>query len=254
MKVLLFNCLIFVTLCIPYNNLKITYTLNPNNTNSEKSGSDTVPFNWNSANNFKTNQLIYERVKNAYDEKQTTIEKLLKTAHCYNNRFELKLRAFKTKKILEVFIRPEGKGNFKKLIEYEICFIPGKLGPKKSEGDMQVPEGIYHIDRFNPASKFHLSLGINYPNSKDLKRSSEKPGGDIFIHGNCISVGCLPMTDEKMKEIYILAIESKDQLNSMITVEIFPFKMNDNNFIKNHSIYEKNKSLYDELLLRFNSI
>jgi len=40
----------------------------------------------------------------------------------------------------------------------------GKLGPKRQQGDMQIPEGFYHISGFNPASNFYLSLRINYPN------------------------------------------------------------------------------------------
>ncbi|MBC7451384.1 MAG: hypothetical protein H7259_07840, partial [Cytophagales bacterium] len=50
---------------------------------------------------------------------------------------------------------------------YSICSASGTSGPKRKQGDNQVPEGVYYIDRFNPASNFHLSLGLNYPNTSD---------------------------------------------------------------------------------------
>jgi murein L,D-transpeptidase YafK len=104
------------------------------------------------------------------------------------------------------------------------------LGPKNKQGDGQVPEGIYYIDRFNPSSNFFLSLGLNYPNKSDLKRCKTKfPGGDIFIHGSCVSIGCLPMTDEQIKEIYMLSVLAKNNGQEAIPVYIFPFKMNDEN-------------------------
>lgn len=254
MKALLLFSLIFITLSCVINNENMDDSSNVDNNNFVKTKIDTVPFKWNPTNSFKQKQLSFERVQEAYDQKQLKVEKMLKAVNCYSNKFELKFRAFKTEEILEVWIKPDGDNNFKKLIDYDICLIPGELGPKKTQGDMQVPEGVYHIDRFNPMSKFHLSLGINYPNSTDLKRSSRKPGGDIFIHGRCVSIGCLPMTDDKIKEIYILAIESKDQMNSKIKVEIFPFRMNKDNISENDSLYQENKSLYDELSSKYSSI
>ena len=89
---------------------------------------------------------------------------------------------------------------------------------------------IYYIDRFNPNSTYHLSLGISYPNSADKIRSKGlNPGGDIFIHGKCVTIGCLPMTDEIIERIYLLAIYSKDSGQKQIPVSIFPFKMTEEN-------------------------
>ena len=61
-----------------------------------------------------------------------------------------------------------------------------RSGHKYDEGDGRTPEGTYLIDRRNPNSKFHLSIGISYPNAVDraqASRSGKSPGGDIFIHG-----------------------------------------------------------------------
>lgn len=76
----------------------------------------------------------------------------------------------------------------------DLGFAP--LGHKQFEGDGKTPEGNYLIDRRNPNSAFHLSLGISYPNQKDIefaKKAGKSPGGEIFIHGK-------PNNDPKLKD------------------------------------------------------
>ncbi|MDR1935412.1 MAG: hypothetical protein LBS49_07510, partial [Candidatus Accumulibacter sp.] len=125
--------------------------------------------------------------------------------------------------------------------------VPGKPGPKRRLGDKQVPEGFYHIDRFNPDSDYLLSLGINYPNAADkIKSGNRNPGGDIFIHGACVSVGCLPMTDDKIREIYLYAVYAKNSGQDRIPVYIFPFRMTDAN-MKSHAA----KNAGNPALIRF---
>jgi len=110
------------------------------------------------------------------------------------------------------------------------CKLSGLLGPKRKEGDGQVPEGFYYIEKFNPTSQFYLSLGINYPNQSDkIKSNFPRLGGDIYIHGKCVTIGCLPMTDDKIKEIYLYALYSKNCGQLKIPVYIFPFKMSEEN-------------------------
>jgi hypothetical protein len=95
------------------------------------------------------------------------------------------------------------------------------------EGDYQVPEGFYYINEFNPRSNYYLSLGINYPNASDrLLSDSLRPGGGIYIHGSCVSVGCIPLTDEQIEEVYILAAHAKNQGQDYIPVHIFPIRYN----------------------------
>lgn len=134
------------------------------------------------------------------------------------------LRAFKSEQQLELWI--QNAGTFHLFRTYPICKVPGLLGPKRQEGDLQVPEGLYWIEVFNPKSSYHLSLGINYPNASDRILSDPKtPGGEIYIHGNCVSVGCIPITDEKIREVYLLALEAKNAGQSNIPVHIFPCRM-----------------------------
>ena len=109
-----------------------------------------------------------------------------------------------------------------------ICAASGELGPKRREGDLQVPEGFYTIDRFNPVSSFHLSLGLSYPNRVDRKRAgAAPPGGDIFIHGSCVTVGCLPLRDGPMETLYLAAIAARDHGQRGIPVHVFPCRFDE---------------------------
>ena len=138
------------------------------------------------------------------------------------------LRAFKSEQQLEVWIQDSLQ--FRLFRTYSICRVPGLLGPKRKEGDLQVPEGLYWIEVFNPKSSYHLSMGINYPNASDrILSDPKKPGGEIYIHGNCVSVGCLPITDEKIRELYLLASDARDAGQQQIPVHIFPCRMTPEN-------------------------
>jgi murein L,D-transpeptidase YafK len=140
------------------------------------------------------------------------------------------IRAFKQERELEVWVSGSSKAKYKLLKTYQVAAASGVLGPKRVQGDRQVPEGVYHIDRFNPKSRFHLSLGINYPNAADrVHADQERPGGDIFIHGDQLSIGCLAMTDEKIEEIYVIASGA----TTRIPVHIFPFRMTPQNLKAN---------------------
>jgi hypothetical protein len=93
------------------------------------------------------------------------------------------------------------------------------------EGDYQVPEGFYAINEFNPKSTYYLSLGINYPNVSDrILSDSARPGSAIYIHGSCVTVGCIPIRDDQIDELYILAAYAKDQGQDFIPVHIFPIR------------------------------
>lgn len=100
--------------------------------------------------------------------------------------------------------------------EYNIHLGFAPIGHKEIEGDGKTPEGIYIIDRRNPNSRFHLSLGISYPNELDRVRARElgkEPGGDIFIHGQKIPFrkddpdwtwGCIAVTNKEMEDVYAM--------------------------------------------------
>jgi murein L,D-transpeptidase YafK len=168
-------------------------------------------------------QLQYERVRQAkagYDEvlKDLFAEKEV----AYPPR-DIYLRAFKFDKALELWA---SNGNRYTLIKvYEICNVSGELGPKRRQGDQQIPEGFYNLEKFNPVSKYHLSLKVDYPNASDrLLGDQDSPGGDIFIHGDCVTIGCLPIENEPIKELYWLTVLAR-QNGGAIPIHIFPFRM-----------------------------
>lgn len=135
------------------------------------------------------------------------------------------VRSFKYDRQLEVWVKGKLDEPYQLFKTYKVCMQSGTMGPKRMEGDYQVPEGFYYINEFNPNSNYHLSLGLNYPNASDKVLSdSLRPGGEIYIHGSCVSTGCLPISDIPMEEVYILATHAKEQGQDFIPVHIYPVK------------------------------
>lgn len=135
----------------------------------------------------------------------------------------LYIRSFKYDSQLEVWVKQAPSDSFRLFKTYPVCALAGSLGPKRMEGDYQVPEGFYYINEFNPNSSYYLSLGINYPNASDKVLSNQqKPGGAIYIHGSCVTVGCIPITDQQIDELYVLAAYAREQGQHYIPIHIFP--------------------------------
>jgi murein L,D-transpeptidase YafK len=105
----------------------------------------------------------------------------------------------------------------------------------------------YKIEYLNPNSSYHLSVKINYPNKFDKmvarKEGRDNLGGDIFIHGDCVTIGCIPMTDDKIKEIYLYATYAKQTGQHKIPVYVYPFKMSSQNFETYSSFNNSNPEL-----------
>ncbi len=136
---------------------------------------------------------------------------------------EIFLRAMKRERELELWARNGAGESFRLVKRLPIIAASGGPGPKRREGDMQVPEGFYEVDRFNPRSNFHLSLGLNYPNASDrILGDPVSPGFDIFIHGGNASIGCLALGDDGIEEIYLAALDSRVR---PIRVHLFPARM-----------------------------
>ena len=119
----------------------------------------------------------------------------------------LTLIGLKHERTLEVWTKRNGKKIH--LTTYPFTAFSGILGPKFKEGDRQIPEGIYRISYLNPKSKFHLSMRVNYPNAFDKKMAKKEKrtnlGSDIMIHGSNRTIGCIPIGNEKIEELYFLA-------------------------------------------------
>ncbi len=171
-------------------------------------------------------QFKFERVAQAYLTHWENLELLLKSKHINPQHLEIHLRAFKLEEELEVWGRSKSNEPFQLLKTYAFCTNSGQLGPKRCEGDQQIPEGLYQIQAFNPKSRFHLSLKVNYPNASDLKQACpDHPGSDIMVHGGCASIGCISITDDSIKEVYLLALHAFHGGHQKIEIHIFPAKL-----------------------------
>ena len=120
----------------------------------------------------------------------------------------------------------------KRVREYSVGLGFNPEGDKVQEGDGRTPQGEYYVCAKNPNSRFHLSLGLNYPNEEDAVRGlasglitraeyeritaasqqrRQPPwdtalGGEIFIHGHGASRdwtwGCIALHNEDIAELY----------------------------------------------------
>lgn len=175
---------------------------------------------------FKDTQLTHSHVKTAYQDKEAVVKKYFTDKRLSMNKFQLFIRAFKDEKVLEIWVKEKGKEQFVLLHTYDFCASSGVLGPKRKQGDLQIPEGAYYVNHFNPLSSYYLSMGINYPNESDkILSDKEHPGDNIYIHGNCVTAGCIPITDDKIKELYVLAVEARNSGQEKIPVHIFPSRL-----------------------------
>lgn len=176
---------------------------------------------------FLKNQLAQERVKEAKEETDALMKALFESKKLTYPPKQLLFRTFKKEYLFEVWAKDEKTGTFALLKSYEVCSMSGELGPKRKQGDYQVPEGFYYVDYYNPWSSFFLSVRINYPNQSDRILSPYKNnlGNDICIHGSCVSVGCVSIQDENIKEVYWLMVQAHAAGQEKIPVHIFPSKL-----------------------------
>lgn len=113
---------------------------------------------------------------------------------------------------------------------YDIDLGSRPAGPKRFEGDGRTPEGMYFIDRKNPRSHYHLSVGLSYPSPQDVAYAAAmglRPGGDIMIHGlgpqgrqlrttrRDWTAGCIAVQDADIEEIFAM-------VNPGVPVFIYP--------------------------------
>ncbi|HNB80979.1 MAG TPA: L,D-transpeptidase family protein [Chitinophagaceae bacterium] len=174
---------------------------------------------------FQQYQQSYERVKQASAKTENAIRKMFQSKGIQYPCSNILYRAFKSTNELELWARNSIQDTFVLIKNYQICALSGILGPKRWEGDKQVPEGFYFIEEFNPKSNYYLAMLLNYPNYSDLAScDKEHPGGDIYIHGKCMTVGCLPMTDEWIEEIYTTCVQARINGTLNIPVHIFPLR------------------------------
>lgn len=175
---------------------------------------------------FRQEQQKIARVKTAYDLNWAAAKKKLQNLGIDTSDFKIFIRGFKQEKELELWVKSPKNEKYVLYTTYPICASSGDLGPKRCQGDGQVPEGFYHVYTFNPYSNYHLSLGVSYPNASDKYFACKRDaGGAIMIHGNCVTIGCIPITDEKIRELYMLAVEARSDGQQTIPIHLFPARL-----------------------------
>jgi len=134
---------------------------------------------------------------------------------------ESKFRSYYGPEVTRVFVNKGARDMFllhhrRVLKRYKVDLGFAPEGHKRFEGDGRTPEGHYVIDRRNPNSDYHLSLGISYPNAADIalaRAHGLSPGGDIFIHGEATTrarngldwtAGCIAVKNREMEDIYAM--------------------------------------------------
>jgi murein L,D-transpeptidase YafK len=188
------------------------------------------------------------KVSDVFKRKEDTLQKQFAAKKLKWPAHYVYIRSFKYDSELEVWVKNELSEPFKHFKTYKVCALAGTLGPKRIQGDYQVPEGIYYINEFNPNSAYHLSLGLNYPNASDkILADSLQPGGDIYIHGSCVTQGCIPVTNPQIEELYIISSYARNNGQEFIPVHIFPIRFNRFKSIA----YLNNLSKNDEELKQF---
>jgi murein L,D-transpeptidase YafK len=135
------------------------------------------------------------------------------------------IRIVKAERELELWV--EAGDRYVLFRSYPICSYSGDLGPKLRQGDGQAPEGFYSValGQLNPASRFHLSFNLGYPNAYD--RAHGRTGQYLMVHGNCVSIGCYAMGDAAIEEIYTLVEAALGGGQRAVPVHVFPFRMGD---------------------------
>lgn len=126
----------------------------------------------------------------------------------------------------------QGAGPERLVKSYRVALGARPSGPKQDRGDGATPEGEYYVTHGNPRSRFHLSLGLSYPNLSDAERGlrrgvisreeqeriaraigqgarppqDTKLGGDVFVHGGGSSsdwtAGCIALEDADIDELF----------------------------------------------------
>jgi len=172
---------------------------------------------------FISYQKTFKNVSEAFRLKEDTLKKQFEAKGLKWPAKYMYIRSFKYDSNMEVWFKNEKDEPYKLFKTYKVCALAGTLGPKRMEGDYQVPEGFYYINEFKPRSNYRLALGVNYPNASDRVLSdSLQPGADIYVHGSCVTVGCIPVNNDQIDELYTLAASVHNAGQDFIPIHVFP--------------------------------
>jgi murein L,D-transpeptidase YafK len=193
---------------------------------------------------FKDQQDRYARVKQARINCMPAIDSLFNSCGVKYPPRKILLCAFKEERSLQLWAKPDSGESYQLIKNYPFTAFSGVFGPKRRQGDLQIPEGFYEISHFYPESPFHLALLVSYPNASDrLLGYRPSLGGDICIHGNAVTIGCIPIGDAGIEELYIICVDQRSA-GHVISTYIFPRAMDSLGLIELKTIAAEDIKLY----------
>jgi murein L,D-transpeptidase YafK len=209
---------------------------------------------------FLSFQKSFKKVTTAFDAREEVLKQEFEGKGLVWPARYMYLRSFKYDSKLEVWVKSEKSEKYKLFKTYKVCALAGNFGPKRFEGDYQVPEGFYYLNQFKPNSNYHMALGVNYPNPSDRVLSDPvKPGAEIFIHGSCVTVGCIPLTDPIIEELYVLAAITRNAGQDYIPIHVMPVMFKNEKslekltkFVETRTEYKPMVSVFEKVYYYFN--
>ncbi len=166
-------------------------------------------------------QARYSRVSDARRRQGARLDDLFaKAGLAYS--VPVLVRAFKHEGILELWGLSAAAGRYVRVASWPFTGYSGDLGPKRRRWDRQIPEGFYRVAGFNGASRYHLSLLVDYPNASDrIKSQAQHLGNNIFIHGDEWTSGCIPIGNRAIELLYLPVLDATDA-GHVVPVHLFP--------------------------------
>jgi hypothetical protein len=147
---------------------------------------------------FKNQQNQYSRVHDARERCEPLIRQLFDSINIDYPPYRILIRGFKQEQVLELWAQNDSSSLFTHIKTYPFTGFSGVLGPKRKQGDLQIPEGLYQIINFNPWSEFHLSLRLNYPNRSDSILGERGNLGGRTLHHRRGHKICRSKTDTRL--------------------------------------------------------
>ncbi|MBI4645105.1 MAG: hypothetical protein HY738_00565 [Bacteroidia bacterium] len=173
-------------------------------------------------------------------------------------------RAFKLEREFEIWGSDSSNDSLKLIKIIRICAVDDSPGPKLIQGDGKTPEGFYtangvfgssywfmwlklnreNIDRYGQVGNgSSFKLCVNYPNPADIQRTAKysknsNPGGEICIHGNCVTAGCISFKNRAFLPVYYFAANHNKTKFGLVNVYIFPCRFDEADIYQYYKNYD----------------
>jgi len=191
---------------------------------------------------FKSEQLKNINAAKAYQQKEAKMKKLLAEKNIDYQTLEVYIRVIKQEELVELWAKDRTiNQEFQFIKSYKLCLTNNHDGLRGI--DLLIPESFYTVVEFLPYDPYYARLLTDFPTACEKLRG--RTGGGIALHGGCFSTYCSPLTDEDIKEVYIMAVEARSKGQWNVPIHNFPARLNDSifNTLKANPKYNKDEKL-----------